>query len=161
MSAGATAAGWAASCRGADAVPYGVVPTSSGRSATTKRATGTSSSDVAAVMSAAYRQPGPLASTAKAGRKMSCPVELAAEKNPVTRPRLVANHRLATTEPSTKAIAPVPTPTNRPHSTHSCHGWLISTVSPLPTDTSSSAAVSTRRRPKRSMRAAANGAVSP
>ena len=58
-------------------------------------------------------------------------------------------------------MAPVPMPTARPHSSHSCQAWVISVVRPLPTATSSSDAATTRRMPKRSIRAAANGAVRP
>jgi hypothetical protein len=68
---------------------------------------------------------------------------------------------LATTDPRTSAIAPVPSPTNAPQRTHSCQGEVITVVSPLPIPTSSSAATMTRRRPNRSMSAAANGAVNP
>ena len=114
-----------------------------------------------ATTSAAYLQPGPAASAAIAGRKTSWPVEEAAEKRPVTRPRRDSNHRLATTDPRTRAIAPAPNPTNPPQRTHNCQGEVITVVSPLPIPTSSSAATMTRRRPRRSMRAAANGAVRP
>ena len=71
---------------------------------------------------AAQRQPGPSASLAMAGRNTSCPVELAAEKTPTTRPRCRTNQRLATIAPKTSASEPVPTPTAKPHSSQSCHG---------------------------------------
>ena len=85
----------------------------------------------------------------------------AAEKTPVTRPRWVWNHRFATIAPSTRAIAPVPMPMQTPHSSQSCHGCVIRVVSPLATPTTTRAAATVRRTPKRSMKAAANGAVSP
>ena len=95
------------------------------------------------------------------GRKSSCPVALAAEKMPVTSPRWVWNQRLATIAPNTRAIAPVPMPMNTPQSSHSCHGWVISVVRPLATPTTTRAVATVRRTPKRSMNAAANGAVRP
>ena len=95
------------------------------------------------------------------GRKSSWPVALAAEKIPVTRPRCVWNQRFATIAPRTRAIAPVPTPMSTPQSTHSCHGSVMKIVRPLARPTTTSAAVTVRRTPQRSMTAAANGAVSP
>ena len=96
-----------------------------------------------------------------AGRKISCPVELAAENRPVTRPRWRTNHRLAMIAPKTSAMAPVPTPTGTPHRNHSCQADVITRVSPAPAETIASAIATTRRMPKRSIRAAANGAVRP
>ena len=96
-----------------------------------------------------------------AGRKTSWPVELAAEKTPMTMPRCSTNHRLATIAPNTSASDPVPIPTAKPQSSHSCQAAVITRVSPDPSATSSRATATTRRRPNRSIRAAANGAVSP
>ena len=96
-----------------------------------------------------------------AGRKTSWPVELAAEKTPITTPRCLTNQRLATIAPNTSASAPVPMPTAKPHSSHSCHGLVITRVRPLPTATRASEAATTRRTPNRSISAAANGAVRP
>jgi hypothetical protein len=62
---------------------------------------------------------------------------------------------------SASAIDPVPTPTSTPHSSTSCQVEVMNTVRPLPAATTSSAAVTTRRMPNRSISAAANGAVSP
>ena len=59
------------------------------------------------------------------------------------------------------AIEPVPSPTSTPQQRTSCQLAVMNTVSPLPAATTSSAAVTTRRIPKRSISAAANGAVSP
>ena len=96
------------------------------------------------------------------GRKTSWPAAPAAEKTPVTSPRRDStNHRFATIAPSTSAIAPAPTPTNTPQSSQSCHGAVMTVVSPLPMATRTSARQTTRRRPNRSISAAANGAVSP
>ena len=81
---------------------------------------------------AAQRQPGSSASRAIVGRKTSWPVELAAEKTPVTRPRWLTNQRFATIAPKTSAIAPVPTPIGTPHRNQSCHDWVITRVSPAP-----------------------------
>ena len=112
-------------------------------------------------MPAAARHPVSTAVRAMSGRKSSCPVAFAAEKMPVTRPRWVWNQRLATIAPSTRAIAPVPMPMNTPQSSHSCHGCVISRVSALATPTTTSAVATVRRTPKRSMNAAANGAMRP
>ena len=96
-----------------------------------------------------------------AGRKTSCPVELAAEKTPMTIPRCSTNQRLATIAPKTSASDPVPIPTAKPQRSHSCQAAVMTRVSPDPRATSSREMGTTRRRPKRSIRAAANGAVSP
>jgi hypothetical protein len=96
-----------------------------------------------------------------AGRKTSWPVELAAEKTPMTRPRCRTNQRFATTAPKTRASEPVPIPTAKPHSSHSCQALVMTRVRPEPTATRASAAATTRRTPKRCMSAAANGAVRP
>ena len=141
--------------------PYGVVPTSAGWSRSTTQTSGTSSSANPATRPAAHRQPGPSASCAMAGRKTSWPVELAAEKTPMTTPRWRTNQRFATIAPNTSAREPVPTPTANPHSSQSCQAEVMTRVSPEPAATSSSAAATTRRRPNLSIRAAANGAVSP
>ena len=109
----------------------------------------------------AYRQPGPSATRAIAGRNSRCPLAPAAEKIPITRPRCRTNQRLATIAPKTRAIAPVPTPTASPQSSHSCQAWVMTSVRPEPIATSVSEATTTRRMPKRSISAAANGAVTP
>ena len=96
-----------------------------------------------------------------AGRNTSWPVELAAEKTPMTTPRCRRNHRLATIAPKTSASEPVPMPTAKPHSSHSCQAELIASVRPEPTATRARDAAATRRTPKRSISAAANGAVRP
>ena len=96
-----------------------------------------------------------------AGRNTSWPVELAAEKTPITTPRCRTNQRFATIAPKTSASDPVPMPTAKPHSSHSCQAEVITSVSPEPTATSASDAAATRRTPNRSISAAANGAVRP
>ena len=96
-----------------------------------------------------------------AGRNTSWPVELAAENTP-TRPRGAGtNQRLATIAPNTSASEPVPMPTAKPHSSHSCHAAVITRVRPEPSATSARLAATTRRTPNFSISAAANGAVSP
>ncbi len=95
------------------------------------------------------------------GRKISCPVALAAVRMPETSPRRATNQRPTTVATSAIAIDPVPSPTMTPHSMTSCHDAVMNTVSPLPAATMSSAIVTTRRTPKRSINAAANGAVIP
>src|SRR4051812_20964938 len=80
---------------------------------------------------------------------------------PDTSPRRATNQRPVTVATSDSAIEPVPRPTSRPHSSTSCQLAVMNTVSPLPVAVISSATTTTRRMPKRSMSAAANGAVSP
>ena len=58
-------------------------------------------------------------------------------------------------------MEPVPSPTSTPQQRISCQLAVMNTVSPLPAETTSSAAVTTLRMPKRSISAAANGDVSP
>ena len=80
---------------------------------------------------------------------------------PETSPRRATNQRPTTVATSAIAIDPVPSPTMTPHSRTSCHDAVMNTVSPLPAATMSSAIDTTRRTPKRSISAAANGAVIP
>ena len=80
---------------------------------------------------------------------------------PDTSPRRATNQRPVTVATSESAIDPVPSPTSTPHSRISCQLVVMKTVSPLPSATTSSAHMTTRRMPKRSISAAANGAVSP
>ena len=138
-----------------------MVPTSAGWSRRTSHTSGTSASANAVTSPAAQRQPGPSARCAIAGRNTSCPVELAAENTPITMPRCRTNQRLATIAPNTRASEPVPIPTANPHSSHSCQAWVITRVSPAPAATRTRLAATTRRTPKRSISAAANGAVRP
>ena len=110
---------------------------------------------------AAERHPWCSAAQAIAGRKISWPVALAAEKTPMTRPRWVWNHRLATMAPKTRAMAPVPMPMTKPQSSQSCHGAVMKVVARLASPTRSRDSVTTRRGPKRSITAAAKGAARP
>ena len=100
------------------------------RRAAPHQTSGTSSSAKPLTSPAAHRQPGPSASCAIAGRNTSWPVELAAEKTPTTTPRCRTNHRLATIAPKTSASEPVPMPTAKPHSSHSCQAPFITSVRP-------------------------------
>ena len=109
----------------------------------------------------AAARPESAAVRAMSGRKSSWPVALAAEKMPVTSPRWVWNQRLATMAPNTRAIAPVPRPMNTPHNSQSCHGWVISGVRPGSPPRHDQRHATVRRMPKRSMNAAANGAMRP
>ena len=59
------------------------------------------------------------------------------------------------------ASDPVPRPISTPQHSTSCQLAVMNTVAPLPTATVTRAADTTRRMPNRSIRAAANGAVSP
>ena len=80
---------------------------------------------------------------------------------PVTRPRRATNQRLAIVAAKTMAIEPVPSPISRPQVRISCQPWVTKMDSPLPAATSSRAKLVTWRMPKRSISAAANGAISP
>ena len=79
----------------------------------------------------------------------------------MTSPRRLMNQRLATVAANTSAIDPVPRPISRPQVSSSCHDSVMNTVSPLPSAMSTSAVEVTWRMPKRSISAAANGAVRP
>ncbi len=95
------------------------------------------------------------------GRKINCPVAPAAVRMPITSPRRATNQRLAIVAANTMAIEPVPTPMSKPQVSTSCQPWLTKIVSPLPAATISSAKLVTCRMPKRSINAAANGAIRP
>ena len=85
----------------------------------------------------------------------------AAVKPPITIPLRFTNQRLATVAAKTKAIEPVPMPTMTPHVATNCHGAFIWVVRKAPVLTVVSAAITTLRTVKRSIRAAAKGAVRP
>ena len=95
------------------------------------------------------------------GRNTSWPLAVAAVSAPVTSPRLVTNHLVATVLANTVAIHPEPAPTTRPQSRNRCQGWVICVVSNAPLEITSSAAIVTRRSPKRCCSAAANGPMNP
>jgi hypothetical protein len=141
--------------------PYGATPRSRGRSRSSQATNGATASAAAAVPRAAGRQPHLSSTTATTGRNTSCPVAPAAVSTPDTSPRRTTNQRPVTVATSDIAIDPVPRPTSTPQHRISCQLAVMNTVSPLPTATTSSAETTTRRMPNRSIRAAANGAVSP
>src|SRR6185312_6189608 len=122
---------------------------------------GTTLSAAAATINDAQRQPCRVVTSATIGRKISCPVALAAVSTPVTKPRLASNQRVATVATKPIEMDPVPTPTSTPHSSTSCQLAVIVTDNADPAETRSKATVRTGRTPKRSISAAANGAVSP
>ncbi len=162
----ATCGTWSDSMRrqswgSASSAPYAVTPRSAGWSRITTSTRGTTDRAAAAMTSEASRQPACSETTATTGRKTSWPVALPAVRIPVTRPRRRTNQRCATVAANTRAIDPVPRPISTPQVSTSCQLAATKTVSPDPAAISSSAAVVTRRIPKRSMRAAANGAVRP
>ena len=101
------------------------------------------------------------ASQASSGRNTSWPAADPAVSTPVTSPRRATNQRVVTVATNASAIDPVPRPTRTPQHSTSCQLAVIHTVSPLPMDTSVSALATTVRIPKRSISAAANGAVRP
>ena len=80
---------------------------------------------------------------------------------PVTRPRCFTNQRCATVAANTRAIDPVPSPISTPQVRTSCQLARTKMLSPEPSAISTSALLVTRRRPNRSISAAAKGAVSP
>ncbi len=79
----------------------------------------------------------------------------------MTRPRRFTNQALATVAAKTSAIEPVPSPISRPQVSTSCHAARASTDNPAPAAINSKPAPTTRRKPNRSISAAANGAVRP
>ena len=95
------------------------------------------------------------------GRKTSCPAALPAVRMPITRPRLLTNQVLAMVAAKTSAMDPVPSPISSPQVSRICQDSLTSTVRALPAPISTSATDVTMRTPKRSIRAAAKGAVRP
>ena len=125
------------------------------------RTRGTTDSAAAATISDAQRQPCRVVTSATTGRKISCPVALAAVSTPVTSPRRCSNQRVDTVATKPIEMAPVPTPTSTPHSSTSCQLVVMTTDSAEPVAISTRAAESTGRTPRRSIRAAANGAVRP
>ncbi len=106
-------------------------------------------------------QPWWIARVVSVGKKMSWPVALPAVSMPMTRPFFAINQRFAIFAAKTKAIEPVPTPTTTPHVSMRCHGFEIKSVENEPMLTQVRAAITTLRTVKRSISAAANGAVRP
>lgn len=141
--------------------PSAVRPISSGVSLSRNHTSGTTASAAAATVSEAHRHPCISVKCASTGRKISCPVAPFTVSTPVTRPRCRTNQRSVSVAAKTSAIEPVPSPTRTPHSATSCQLAVMNTVRPLPAATSSRAQATTRRMPKRSMSAAANGAHRP
>ena len=80
---------------------------------------------------------------------------------PTTSPRRCWNQRAATVAPSTSATMPVPRPISTPQSATSCQSSVMNSEARTPDDTMPIAATTTARTPKRLMKAAANGAISP
>ena len=145
----------------ASVAPKARRPRSDGRLRRKRATTGTTARAATATAIAASRQPALCASHPSPGKKMSCPVAPAAVSAPSTSPRRCTNQRFATVAASTEAMHPVPSPTTTPHSRYSCHGAFITVVRRAPVATVIRAPTVTTRSPKRSIRAAANGPVSP
>lgn len=141
--------------------PYGFAPTSAGWSRSSNHTKGTTASAARDTVTAAGRQLCSSTIQDSSGRKMSWPDAEAAVRMPVTRPLRAVNQRLVTVAANASAIEPLPRPTNRPQHSSSCHGAVIHTVRPDPSAITVSATATTRRIPKRSISAAAKGAVSP
>ena len=116
---------------------------------------------VAATVYVTLRQPCAVTSRASTGRKTSCPVALAAESMPSTRPRRASNQRLTTIAASTMAVTPVPVPTSTPQKSVSCHCECMVEESATPAVSTARASSTMRRSPYRSINDAANGPISP
>jgi len=82
---------------------------------------------------------------------------LLALRSPATRPRRATNHRLATIAARGIAIAHVAVPLTTPQSRYSCQVAVMPIVRSEETAIVTSATSITRRMPKRTMSAAANG----
>ena len=121
----------------------------------------TTRSATTATVADAHRQPAVVTIVARIGRKISCPVALADVMMPVTSPRRRMNQRLPTIAASGIETAPVAVPMTSPHRRRSSHGAEISVVAADAAATTRSAVTVTRRTPKRSCSAAANGAPRP
>lgn len=141
--------------------PYGARSTSAGWSRNSSHTNGTTHRAVRETVTVAGRQPWCSTSQDSSGRKTSCPEAPAAVRIPVTRPRRAVNHRLVTVAAKAMAIEPLPRPTSTPQNSTSCHEAVIHTVAAEPPAMTVSAHATTLRMPNRSIRAAANGAVSP
>lgn len=141
--------------------PYGFWPTSAGWSRSSSQTKGTTARAARATVTAAGRQLCSVTIQESTGRKISWPEAEAAVRMPVTRPLRSVNQRLVTVAAKASAIEPEPRPTSRPQQSSSCQAAVIHTVSPEPTAITVRATATTRRMPKRSIRAAANGAVRP
>ncbi len=141
--------------------PYGRSPRSSGRSRMKISTTTNTIAAAPATSSAAARHPCDSTSCASEGRKISCPVALAADNIPRTRPRRSSNQRLAMMAASTIDVTPVPVPTSTPQSSVSCHCDCICVVNATDAESRATAARITRRTPQRSITDAANGPMMP
>ncbi len=146
---------------GASVAPYGNRPRSAGRSRISS-STGTATTvDASETTTTAVRQPCCSTSRASSGMKTRLPAAPPAVSTPVTRPCLALNQRPETVVAKAPAIEPLPSPTRTPQHRISCQLCVIRTVRPAPVEMVSSAQTTTSRTPKRSISAAANGAVSP
>ena len=143
------------------AAPYGRRPISSGRSRM-KSAMGTATT-IAAPASTypTERHPACTAMTARAGRKTSWPVALAAVRRPTTVPRFSTNHRVATVAATTMPIKPTPSPTPTPHVSISSSGEAIREAATVATVMMPSPISIVRRTPIVCISAAANGPSTP
>ncbi len=146
---------------GGSVAPYGRRPRSAGRSRIS-RSTGTATAVAARdTTTTAVRQPWCSTSAASSGMKTRLPAAPPAVSTPVTRPCLAWNQRPETVVAKAPAIEPLPRPTSTPQQRISCQLCVIRMVRPAPTEIVSRALTTTSRTPKRSISAAANGAVSP
>ena len=109
-----------------------------------------------------YASRGRSTSQASTGRKTSWPVASPAVRMPVTRP--AARHEPAVgdrRDEGQRHRAGAEADQQRPSRGSAARAAVMKTVSPLPTATISSATATTGRMPKRSISAAAKGAISP
>ncbi|MNS75198.1 hypothetical protein D3C72_1087020 [compost metagenome] len=136
-------------------------PTSPGRLRISAKTNTASAAQATSTGSTAVRHPMCSISHAATGRKASWPVAELAVRMPTTSPRRAVNQRLATTAASTSAVMPEPTPSISPQATNNCHNSVATVASAMPPAISASAAQTTFRTPKRSIRRAENGAIRP
>ncbi|MNY17241.1 hypothetical protein D3C86_1505470 [compost metagenome] len=153
---GATGAGGACG-----SLPNGTRPTLAGRSGTSHQASGTIAAAAAATVHTTRVQSPEDAKVARMGRKTRVPLAVLAVSRPIIRPRCLVNQRFTIVAPSTDATAPELKPENTPQLISKCQGSVMYALTALEADIRISAVISTRRKPKRSIAAAAKGPTSP
>jgi hypothetical protein len=134
----------------ASASPYGRRPSRSGRSRINTAIGSSTTTDATSSSTMALRQPKLSVRPISAGRKINCPIELAAANRPMITPRRARNQRCATVAPSTLPTAPVPRPVTMPQNRNSCQIWVMKTSGARPSAIRPSPASMTRRGPNRS-----------
>jgi hypothetical protein len=145
----------------ASVAPYGLSPTSDGRSTMSSAAIGTSAALTSETARTTGRQPPCSARAAMTGRKTRAPVAVEALSRPITRPRLLENQRFTTAAPSTEATAPDPIPESTPQVAMYCQGSRIMRLSAVDALITTRPASRVRLMPSVCMSAAAKGPTRP